>query len=300
MGIEMSTQDSGEIASSLRKVLNTHGHSFHYAVIRRGEELSSERRSKWIFDGAEFPVTTVGQTTHIDFILKTRHDRTFIVAECKRADPARALWCFTRAPYTWRSSYKSELAFDGIEYGTERGTIRRRHSSNTERGVYHLGFELKTAGKGDGLGPSNSAINQAVAQVLRGTSGLINHLVNDAGKSADTAQNTTGFNRISRFVPAIFTTAQIFVTDADLGAADITTGELPIDAVKTEKRDWIWFMHNRSPSLKPDLDLYLPSDVYEAEGLSSDLRNEFARSIAIISSEGIDNFLTANLDDWIR
>jgi len=43
-------------------------------------------------------------------------------------------------------------------------------------GAYHLGFELRTGETGDGKGQRSQAIYEAVTQVLRGTSGLINHL----------------------------------------------------------------------------------------------------------------------------
>lgn len=37
------TDNSEQISAGLRKALNTHGHGFHYAVFRRGEELSDSR-----------------------------------------------------------------------------------------------------------------------------------------------------------------------------------------------------------------------------------------------------------------
>src|SRR5436309_3010923 len=100
----MTHDNSPQIVASLRKVLNSHGHGFHYAVVRRAEELLSSRQSTWLFDGVEFPVTTAGQITHVDFILRSRTGRTLMIAECKRADPAKALWCFAKGAYTWRNA----------------------------------------------------------------------------------------------------------------------------------------------------------------------------------------------------
>src|SRR5687768_4972548 len=104
--------DDREIAASLRKVLNSHGHGFHYAVIRRAEELKLSGRGRWNLEAAEIPVVTRGSSTHIDFVMTNDSGFTFLVAECKRADPAKARWCFARAPYTWRNIGSSELVFD--------------------------------------------------------------------------------------------------------------------------------------------------------------------------------------------
>ncbi|MFZ1804688.1 MAG: hypothetical protein WAU05_12245, partial [Nitrospira sp.] len=86
--------------TDVRKVLGSHGYGFQYAVLRRAEELAAERRSKWVFEAAEFPVGTAESPTHIDFILRNAHSTVYLVGECKRANPAHANWCFLKAPYT--------------------------------------------------------------------------------------------------------------------------------------------------------------------------------------------------------
>jgi hypothetical protein len=91
------------------------------------------------------------------------------------------------------------------------------------RGIYHLGLELKTNEKGDGGWQSSSAINTAVTQVLRGSSGLIDHFHNKI-RQIDHASFKTNFaNKAVTFVPAIFTTAQIWITDADIGSTDLNS-----------------------------------------------------------------------------
>jgi len=78
----MSSNEAERIATSLRKVLNTHGHGFHYAVVRRADQLLRSDRAVWILDAAEFPVVGGGQVTHIDFILRTRSGNTVLIGEC--------------------------------------------------------------------------------------------------------------------------------------------------------------------------------------------------------------------------
>ena len=284
------TDHAEQIAAGLLKSLNSHGHSFQHAVLRRVHNLFSEGKSSWIFDASEFPVITGGQTTHIDFILKSKSGRTYIVAECKRADPARSRWCFARASYTMHNPRPKEVIFEQFSCNQIGLVTRRAIAANTDEGIYHLGFELKTGETGDGHGQRGPASNEAIAQVLRGTSGLINHLQDTAPLQPKTTQSI-------RFIPVVITTAQIYVTNADLSEADLQTGNLSSEAVKIEKSDGIWFTHNRSPSLKPNAPSTTAfSDFNE---FSAALKNEFARSVAIISTDGIDNFLSRDLEEWL-
>jgi hypothetical protein len=293
----MSSDEADRIATSLRRVLNTHGHGFHYAVVRQAEILFKSDRAVWILDAAEFPVIGGGQVTHIDFILRTRSTNTVLVGECKRADPARAWWCFARSPYTWRNSSSGEVAFDQLSYGRGKTVIQKPRFAQTQRDIFHLGFELKTNDKGDGAWQSSSAINTAVTQVLRGTSGLIDHFHNTI-RQIDHASFESNFeNKAVAFVPAVFTTAQIWTTDTDISSADLKTGDFPQAAINAKPASWIWFTHNRSPTLKPQHGG--ESTDVKIGDLSVDLRQQFARSVAIVSATAIEEFFCADLDEWL-
>ena len=150
------------------------------------------------------------------------------------------------------------------------------------------GLELRTDVPRDGLAQSGQAIHQAVSQVLRATAGLINHLFKWSGRSFTT-------EGVVRFVPVVFTTAQVLITDVDLGAATLATGDLSAEAVKAQATDWVWFNHNRSPLLPADLEW---ADL--SGDLAHELRREFARSIAIVGPEGVDKFLTTHLQSWLN
>lgn len=286
--------ESDQISAGLRKVLNMHGHGFHYAVMRRAEQLSNERLSPWVFEAAEFPVVVGRDTTHIDFILRSRSSRTYLVAECKRVDPARGRWCFAKAPLTRRNAHSSEVVFDEFRYrGSTAGLMQEPRIRFTEtRGPYYVGFELKTNQKGDGAPSPGSAINQAVTQVLRGTSGLINHLL-EARRLVQSLKNET--ETMFWFVPVILTTAELWVTETDLGDADLRTGDLPKEAVRAKKVDWIWFTHNRSPMLRHGLQVGRK----DPGTISEELVYGFTRSIAIVSSDGVDRFLGCDLERWL-
>lgn len=83
----------------MQKKLNFHGYGFQYAVLRFSEELFRQKISSWIFRWSEFPVQVNNVDTRIDFILENTQNGIFIVAECKRVNPAYSNWCFVKTPY---------------------------------------------------------------------------------------------------------------------------------------------------------------------------------------------------------
>jgi hypothetical protein len=273
--------------SDVRKVLGGQGYGFQYAVLRRAEELAAERRSSWVFEAAEFPVGTTDSPTHIDFILRNAHSTVYLVVECKRADPAHANWCFLKAPYTRRNSFDDELVFQEVVYQAETlvaAQPRTRHASIEST---HLGVELRTGAKGEGSG-GRSAINDATAQVLRGSNGLLDHLFPEQ-------RAYRGDKRSVVFVPVIFTTARLWVAKGDLSAANLTTGRLPEDWGELSSVPWLWYTHNQSPALRHGL----PSASQAPASLSKTLHAEYSRTIAIVGSDGIDSFLGFDLITWL-
>jgi hypothetical protein len=126
-----------------------------------------------------------------------------------------------------------------------------------------------------------SAINDAAAQVLRGTNGLINHLWEK--------RRQIPHSRL--FVPVVFTTAEIWTSATDLRDSEIKSGRVTVEAAT--RQPWVWFTHNQSPDLRHKVDR---ED--ETADLSLSLRDEFARSIAIVGVDGIDAFLGTYPDAW--
>ena len=275
-----------EISHILAKTLSTHGHGFHYAVLRRSKELFEQEKSYWVLQAAEFPVSAGDKVTHIDFVCSSRRRLTYLVAECKRADPARARWCFVRAPFTWRAPRPNDAVFEEVTY-RPRKFQARACLVQANRPVYHLGLELKTGMKGDGR-DRTQAINDATTQVLRGTSGLINQVCVDKGPTHEPAA-------LSRFLPVIFTTAELWVSDTDLSEAELETGK--VDLGRAQQVQWLWFNHNQTPALQHGLTRHEVS-----EDLSAALRHQFTRTIAIVSPSGIDEFLSHqhhDFDAWV-
>ena len=273
--------------TDVRKVLGTHGYGFQYAVLRRAEKLATERRSSWVFEAAEFPVGTAESPTHIDFILRNEHSTVYLIGECKRADPAHTNWCFLKAPYTRRNSSEAELVFQEVIYQAETLVASQPRTKHASIENTHLGFELRSGEKGNGSG-GRGAINDATTQVLRGSNGLIDHLFPEQ-------RTYRGDRRNVVFVPVIFTTARLWVAKGDLSASDLTTGRLSQDWGELICVPWLWYTYNQSPALRHSL----PSTNQSQLSLSDTLHAEYSRTIAIVGSDGIDKFLSADLILWL-
>ena len=86
--------------------------------------------------------------------------------------------------------------------------------------------------------------------------------------------------------------------EADLGDADIATGELDSSKIQAEKRDWVWFTYNSSPVLNHQLPSPFNFDLSSFD-LSQSLPQEFARPIAVVGPSGIDACLKIEIRDVV-
>src|SRR5688572_21743563 len=97
-----------KVAAAFEESLNRHGYSFQYALLKRRNELEVKNKTHWYFVGSEVPVECGGVITHIDFVCWSTprnpqvSNRFFLIAECKRANPALAEWCFAKSPSRWQ------------------------------------------------------------------------------------------------------------------------------------------------------------------------------------------------------
>ena len=277
---------SGPTRDDARKLLDTHGYSFQYAVIRRAEELCAQQRSKWVFEAAEFPVTgSHSQDARADFILRAFDQSVYLVAECKRANPALSNWCFIRAPYTRRNAAEDDLVFQEVPY--RLAMVRSPQVITLASGEScHVGLELRSSEKGDANGRVGQAIEDAAAQVLRGSNGLIDHIFGGGWAPQEPGSTV--------FVPAIFTTAQLWIVEGDMAEADLRTGKLPTEWGSIRPTKWLWFNYNQSRSLRHHLGL-----AENNSNLAIAVLAEYTRSIAIIGPDGVDVFLRGNLVDLL-
>jgi len=264
---------------AFRTTLDRHGYGFHYALLKHIQEI----RSPWVIEATEVPVSLHGKTTHIDFVL--RHSKTLplrIVAECKRANPALVDWCFVRLPHT---PLARSVAFEQVRvYGKEPDTtayaaLRGGWSSDL---VYNLGLPIKGHTVGDRTGDNRTALDDAVTQVLRGTNAFMESIAKEPTLLVPSGENAFGI-----VVPVVFTTAQLWVSDVDLGASELATGKVP--QVSLQSQPWLWLKQNISPDLKHTLHHDEPFN--RGNPLEDYLLRDYSRCVAIVSAGGTESFL---------
>lgn len=103
---------------------------------------------------SEFPVESE-KGTRVDFVLERKasnsYKRLFLVAECKRANPATANWCFVKSPYPHRNIWGSteyvhlECVKKMLGANTLRGVSVRGVKANADQQAYHSDVKLDEA-----------------------------------------------------------------------------------------------------------------------------------------------------------
>lgn len=258
----------------MKELLDKHGYSFQQAVERHVRELSQNPAFDWNVTTAELPVAGNGWTTRIDLLLNNRHTSLWLVAECKRTDPAFAWYFALGGPSLPRQAVV--LEFTGERDRTYADPV---HHIVSGAGPYHIGVVGKSNQKGDGTGAGRDQIEEAATQAIRGASGLINFFAAAHREEG----NLSGVKK--RVMPAIVTTARLYTTDADLGVASLQDGHLP-EEVAVEQTPWLLYQYQRSPHLDHDV---------ESRALLRDPKNAnqalYSRTVAVITAEHLADFL---------
>lgn len=270
------------------KKINANGHGFQFAVSKFFEEKRKRMDSRWILVGTEVPVSLHNTNTHIDLVCRNA-DRVsepcdYLIVECKRVDPARGNWCFFKNPYTWFNTDPAYLQFDELRYQESSDALIGSTNMRIDGRVYHLGYALSTQEKGEGQGTKGSAIDDAITQVLRGTSGFINQVGQDW---QDTPKNQNRKVEHYRFLPLVITTADLFVSSADLTDTGLVDGKIDPTLVTLEPVDWIWFSYNRPNELNHKVG----NRKLDENDYLNPLFYQFTRSVAIVNPKGLDYFL---------
>ncbi|MCK6478683.1 MAG: hypothetical protein L6R43_00625 [Planctomycetes bacterium] len=285
------------IAKLFEHHLNRSGHPFQQAVLRRAETLWKQK-SPWMHQVSEYPVEVSGAQTRIDIVFGVWSDAVggfikYLVAECKRVDPAVGRWLFARAPLVRRNGDPKAILVETLQrFDTgahHRGIcagFRTLHSSDD---IYHVAMEARTEEKGDGTGTRSGAVEDAATQVMRGLNGLIEGIAQDP--------EVLPIHRDITLVPVVFTTAELWATETDLAEAELSTGRVSVSEAHVRCRKWLWYQYHPSPSLRHSVKRYFaPSGSPRwQEGLAPHLDREFARAIAVVGPDGIDDFLQSSI-----
>lgn len=306
-------EQSPEFVDKTRKwfetSLNEHGYSFQQSVLKKILNLRAEGKSGWFFQVSELPVEVRGKGTRIDFILQRdkikegacmlKDDQTtLMLTECKRANPAYSNWCFAKSPYLFRgqSDQLIGLVFEEINRYSEvtknqdgepvemcnKVTCSHRMLLRALQNVYHIAVEVKNNAKGNCVSsdPGKDAVEKAASQLCQGLNGMVNFLVHH--------ERLWEKNPPVTLLPVIFTTANLWASDADLSEADLETGDLNFTDHGFTQVPWLFFQYHLSPGIKHAV----PSLPPQRSSLSNILQAEYIRTIPIVSSTGVEDFFS--------
>ena len=274
------------LRKGLESHLRIHGHAFQYAALAEARRVFNENKSPWRFEASEFPVEVQGAGTRIDIILWIHNSPYWMLAECKRANPALKNWCFLRAPAVRRGDGQERYLAEVVDLDRNKTTtlpgnelearcLRLRPFYDSDA-VAHLSVELKSDEKGEG--PGRGQVDEAADQIMRGMNGL--------AELVRSNNNLLGPTGARIFLPVIFTTARLFMCDADLSQTDVLTGNITLASSNFTEVDWVFLQHPVSSSFQHRI--YNP----HPETLAEQLETEFLRTIPIVTAKAIAKFLS--------
>lgn len=274
-----------ELKKKLNKLLKKHGYGFQYSVLELVHILAYQKKSSWFFEVAEFPAEVQGAGTKIDFMLRLKNTRIYIVAECKRVDPKFSNWCFIKAPYVRQGQRTKDFFVDRVRYDKMQMECRAVQDVVpvfVQASAYHIGLVVKSREKGEGGKPEKDAIEKAATQVCRGVNGLIDLAEKKAELITSGADNDPG----AIFIPVIFTTAKLYSCPCELQSAELETGNLDISDKELTEEYFVYYQYHLSPGIKHEVEAE-----QKARRFSEVLDYEYVRTIPIVTASGIEDFL---------
>lgn len=277
---EEGNQQNTQLKNKFNNKLNYHGYGLQYAVLKAAEEARGSHNSCWVFEAAEFPVEVRNKHTRIDFVLRTNNKRYYLVAECKRVNPAFGNWCFVSAPMVRRHSFVEQYHIEFLKkYRQDESLeVTVRSEAISKDNSFHIGIPVKNDNaKGNPNGKSDEdAIEKAATQVSLGVNGLIQKTHEIGGKSLFT----------KGFLPVIFTTAKLWACDCDLSVSNLNDGKIDLKESGFQEKPWVFYQYHLTPGIKHPI----KSRQSSAE-LSSVLWFDYIRTIPIVNAKYTNEFL---------
>ena len=267
------------VGKAMKKVLNSHGHPFQESVASAIKRLNT--RSSWFPLALEFPVQVQGQGTRIDIVLTNLARTVHLVCECKRANPALANWCFARSSNGPESTMSDYARLDVLSRDPQNQIRASWRELTQAKEPYEFAIEVRTTLQEEDTGKGRGQIEEAATQVCRGLNGLINSF---ASRGLPRPGEGDLF-----FLPVIITTANLWITETEINSASLKTGEIQ-DDLFPNATSWLWYDYPQSPGI-----MHSVRHTTIEHDLSKLLYSQFVRTLAIVTPEGLSDFLSASM-----
>jgi hypothetical protein len=88
----------------------------------------------------------------------------------------------------------------------------------------------------------------------------------------------------------MFTTADIWTSDVELNQSDLRTGQVRLKDSEYSQKSWLLYQYNQSQKLKHSKEK-VDSNRFASSLFSQALISEFTRTVAIVTPDGIEDFL---------
>ena len=237
----------------------------------------------------EFPLGIQGSGTRIDFVLTNRTGSIYLICECKKVNPAFN-WCFAKSSFRPNTYPISPLVLEALVYNS--GTIvSQLYTLLHQIETYQVGVVVAGNEEGevnDGSGDQRDQIEKVATQVFRGLNGFIHFCA--------VRQIVDHVKYKVLFVPVIFTTAKLWTSKTDLSTANVIDRSLsPEISSQVCMSPWVWLEYHQSLAFRHNIPLQESS-----KDLREILYREFVRPVAIVTPEGVENFLTSTLWEGFR
>ena len=276
-----------DVLTGLQEAIHHGGHGFKYSLLKLNEGLARQERSAWRFIASQFPVESRDRVIHVDLILQRWRPRIYMLAHCKVADPSYQNWCFASAPRI-TAHYDDKLFLDCTHVDENEQVQHYVRNSYTDRKFVHIASEVQSDSSGAGAERRRSHVfRQAVAQVNYRVSGINKILASNMNFFPREEEfSRRGRPRSICLLPVIFTTADIWVTEADLSSAAIESGRIDLASSGLTKSSWVLYQEYTVREEK----LSTPADE-QPRGLEELMEKQYVRTIPVVSPSGVAEFL---------
>ena len=282
---------------ALKATLDRHGYAFQCRVADEIRHLSP-----WTLETQEFPVEVREQATQIDLVAQRGSEDIYIVGECKLPHDRFPDWCFAMSAVLQPRGQFAGCVFERAVNATQFNgkpdffchpawVAERDEKQLPAQHDFVFPVKLRNSPKGkDQEGREVAAdsrdgrklINDTIAQVCRGASGLLDYWQGNRFIHENKRQLV--------LIPAVFTTASLWTCTRDLAEASLETGVVSLKQEDVTEVGYAFHRCRVGPMLRSKLAARTGPSHYPSS-FGTALTAEFLRTVVFVNIRSLKGFL---------